>query len=366
MTFAPISSPKSSSAISTQTQATNESAPQSELSWSSELKQAVRDPQTLGQLLRLPQYAIQAAIEASNRRFPLLVTRAFASRMRQGDLNDPLLKQVWPVANSSTQNFSDGYSIDPVGDSDVVVADGLLHKYHGRVLLVTTGACAIHCHYCFRQNFEYSAVPHQVEAWRAALDYIASDTSITEVILSGGDPLMLVDKVLIELVAELEHISHLRRLRIHTRLPIVLPSRINNTLIKLLSDSRFSKWIVIHCNHANEIDSDVEFAIAKLQRTGATILNQAVLLRGVNDSVDVLEELSLRLVDLNVMPYYLHQLDRVAGSQGFEVGIETGQVIIEALQRRLPGYAVPKFVQEIAGQPSKTPIGSASVGSGSC
>jgi EF-P beta-lysylation protein EpmB len=271
--------------------------------------------------------------------------------MRPGDSHDPLLLQVLPT----TDELADrpGFSFDPVAEAAAVRQPGLLQKYAGRVLLVTTGICAVHCRYCFRRHFAYQDAPRSLANWQPALEEIASDRRIHEVILSGGDPLTIVDRALAELVGHLSAIPHLRRLRIHTRLPIVIPERVTDELIDILHDSRLAQIVVLHTNHPNELDEHVAAAIAKLANAGVVLLNQAVLLAAVNDTLEAQAALCERLVDLKVMPYYLHQLDRVAGAAHFEVPIETGRRIIEQLRLRLPGYAVPRYVQEVAGAPSK-------------
>jgi len=286
--------------------------------------------------------------------FPLFVTREFANRMRKADWNDPLLKQVW--VDDKEEIVTTGFLSDPVGDSKVEIAPGLLHKYHGRVLLVTTGACAIHCRYCFRRHYPYSSAPKSIAQWEPALDAIAADPSIQEVILSGGDPLSIVDSVISQLVEQFDRIPHLKRLRIHTRFPIVLPSRITPTLIEILTHSRLSKWIVLHSNHANEIDDDVFDAVERLRSSGATLLNQSVLLRGINDDIESLVTLSERLLEANVLPYYLHQLDPVQSAAHFEVPITQGRQLVIEMAKRLPGFAVPKYVYEKSGEPNKTQI----------
>jgi EF-P beta-lysylation protein EpmB len=232
-----------------------------------------------------------------------------------------------------------------------------LQKYHGRVLLVSTGACAIHCRYCFRREYPYSDGPKSVDQWKSVVDRIAADSSIEEVILSGGDPLTLADSAVAELIEQLDRIAHLRRLRIHTRLPIVIPERVNEELLASLGRTRLTPIVVIHSNHAAEIDRNVEAALARLLGHGIPILNQTVLLAGINDDVAVLRELCARLVDLRVMPYYLHQLDRVQGAAHFEVPVERGLELIAQLRALLPGYAVPRYVQETAGQASKRVLG---------
>jgi EF-P beta-lysylation protein EpmB len=272
--------------------------------------------------------------------------------MRPGDVNDPLLRQVLPLADELDD--VPGFTADPVGDADALAQPGLLHKYDGRVLMVTTGACAVHCRYCFRRHFPYAQSPRTLADWQPAIDRIAFDASIREVILSGGDPLMLVDRVLAELVEELAEIPHLRRLRVHTRLPIVIPERVTDGLIDLLRRARLTPIVVVHANHVNELDESVAASLSRLVDAGIPLLNQAVLLRGVNDSVGAQAALCERLVDLRVIPYYLHQLDRVAGAAHFEVPVGEGQRLLRQLRERLPGYAVPRYVTEIAGSGSKT------------
>jgi EF-P beta-lysylation protein EpmB len=246
-----------------------------------------------------------------------------------------------------------GYVTDPVSDDLARRQPGLLHKYEGRALLITTGSCAVHCRYCFRRHFPYSESPRSFEEWQPALDDLASDEALHEIILSGGDPLTLVDNVLAELIRQLESIVHLRRLRIHTRLPIIIPERVTETLIDTLRRGRLTPIVVVHANHVNELDSHVAASLARLVDAGIVLLNQAVLLAGVNDSVDAQFALCERLVDLRVLPYYLHQLDPVKGAAHFAVPIAAGRRIIEELRSRLPGYAVPRYVQEVPGALNK-------------
>jgi len=223
-----------------------------------------------------------------------------------------------------------------------------------RALLITTGACAVHCRYCFRRHFPYEEVPHSDAAWDAALGAIADDRSIREVILSGGDPLMLVDERLAKLTKKIEAISHVVRLRIHTRLPIMIPSRVTEKMLAWLTGGRLTPIVVIHANHAQELDDAVAQSLASLRQAGATLLNQAVLLRGINDTVAAQAALGERLIEIGVVPYYLHQLDRVSGAAHFEVPISEGLQLMQALRAELPGYAVPRYVQEVAGQPNKS------------
>jgi len=270
--------------------------------------------------------------------------------MRPGDPHDPLLRQVLPVADE--RNRPPGYVLDPVGDLAARQAPGLLHKYHGRALLVVTGACAIHCRYCFRRHFPYSEAAGP-STWDAALEAISGDSSIEEAILSGGDPLVLPDHVLAGLVERLDAIGHLRRLRVHTRLPVVIPQRVTEELIGWLRGTRLTSVVVVHVNHPQEVDAPTAAAFRKLAAAGLPLLNQAVLLAGINDHVQTLAELSCRLIEAGVLPYYLHQLDRVAGAAHFEVPPARGRRLIAELRRTLPGYLVPRYVRELPGAAAK-------------
>lgn len=322
-------------------------------SWQRLLKQAIRDPLELCRLLRLPGEYHAAAVLAS-RGFPLFAPRGYVALMRPGDPHDPLLLQVLPLADELSSPTM--FSFDPVGDDSAAVLPGLLRKYRGRVLLVTTGACAIHCRYCFRRHFPYAEAPHSLAHWQGAIDAIAADPTIDEVILSGGDPLTLVDRWLAQLAEQLASIRHVKRLRIHTRLPIVLPERVCPELLDWLRGTRLTPMVVAHANHPAEISGQVAAALARLVDSGIVVLNQSVLLRRVNDDADVLEELCRRLVDLRVMPYYLHQLDRVRGASHFEVSEAVGRELLSELRRRLPGYAVPRYVRETPGAANKEPL----------
>jgi EF-P beta-lysylation protein EpmB len=294
--------------------------------------------------------AARAAAEA----FPLVVPRSYVRRMRCGDPADPLLRQVLPIGPELLEDG--GLTDDPVGDAQARIAPGLLQKYDGRALLITTGTCAVHCRYCFRRHYPYGEEPRRLEDWQPAIDALAADESIHEAILSGGDPLVLSDARLATLVERLESIPHLKRLRIHTRLPIVLPDRVTPALIDLLRDSRLQPVMVVHANHAQEIQDDCVEALRTLVRSGIPTLNQAVLLAGVNDSVEALSTLCESLGNLGVIPYYLHQLDRVAGAGHFEVTEARGLKFIDELTARLPGFLVPKYVREVAGERSKTAV----------
>lgn len=322
-------------------------------SWQHELARAVRDPAELWRLLDLPLDLLPAAHRAAQL-FPLRVPHAFIARMQRGNVHDPLLRQVLPL--DAERDATPGFNTDPVGDLAAMKTPGLLHKYHGRVLLVTTGACAVHCRYCFRRHFPYTDANPAVEQWQAALDHIAADASINEVILSGGDPLALTDIRLAALVEQLDAIPHLQRLRIHSRVPVVLPQRVDAALIRWLSATRLQTVIVLHVNHAHELDDAVRAAISRLAAANATLLNQSVLLRGINDDVDVLRDLSNALFGERVLPYYLHQLDRVQGAAHFEVDDARARELVRELSARLPGYLVPRLVREDAAAPNKTPL----------
>jgi EF-P beta-lysylation protein EpmB len=318
--------------------------------WRDELRLAVREPAELLVALDLPAELADSARQAAGS-FPLFAPWPYIGRMKKGDPADPLLRQVLPLADELVEQ--PGYSIDPVGDTAARLAAGLLQKYSSRTLLVTTGACAIHCRYCFRRHFPYSESPKAPDAWQPAIDRIVADESIDEVILSGGDGLTLVDGHLRELARRLAAIPHVRRLRVHTRLPIVIPQRVTSDLLDWLRGTRLAPIMVVHANHPQEIDEEVAAALTRLIEAGIPVLNQAVLLRGVNDNASALIELSRRLVDLRVMPYYLHQLDRTVGTAHFEVPISRGLELIAQMRRSLPGYAVPRYVQEVAGESHK-------------
>jgi len=321
--------------------------------WQSELARAITDPQALLTLLQLGAEHLPAA-RAAARLFPLRVPRGFAARMRPGDPHDPLLRQVLPLGEECLTQ--EGFGPDPVGDSAAMVVPGVLHKYEGRVLLTATGACAVHCRYCFRRHFPYSEANAFADHWQEALTYVASDTAIIEVILSGGDPLTLSDRRLAEFTEKLAAIPHVQRLRIHTRLPIVLPERVNDELIDWLGATRLKTIVVVHANHANEIDATVCAAVARLKAAGVSLLNQSVLLRGVNDSAGALAQLSTSLFDAGVLPYYLHLLDRVQGAGHFEVNEMAARDLMTQLNARLPGYLVPRLVREVSGAPAKSPV----------
>jgi EF-P beta-lysylation protein EpmB len=321
------------------------------MSWQKSLANLITDPKELLTLLKIDESWLERAVYAS-RAFPLRVTRSFVSRMVSGDIHDPLLKQVLPLA-AELDELAD-YTTDPLQEQLVNPIPGLLHKYAGRVLVMPTGACAIHCRYCFRRHFPYHDNNLGAEGLHAHIDYLQQNPEITEVILSGGDPLVINDSVLGRLCERLRALPQLKRLRIHSRLPIVLPERITLDLIETLLQSGLQLILVIHCNHPQEINHEVIAALAKLRVHGITLLNQMVLLKGVNDSAQALIDLNERLFAAGVLPYYLHQLDKVQGTQHFAVPLPEAQAIYTELTRHLPGYLVPKWVMEEPGAVAKT------------
>ena len=321
--------------------------------WQQALREAVRDPRELLDLLGLDRLAPRLSDEAMVQ-FPLRVPRGFVARMRHGDPSDPLLRQVLPLDDEMRP--MPGFGLDAVGDGAAKTAPGVIQKYRGRALLVATGSCAIHCRYCFRRHFPYAEETAARDGWREAVDLIRQDASIEEVLLSGGDPLSLSNGKLAELTGALADIPHLRRLRIHSRLPIVVPERVDDGLMGWLSTLPWPVTLVVHANHANEFDGTVDAALGRLRAAGVHLLNQAVLLRGVNDSVDALAALSERGFRAGVLPYYLHQLDRVAGVAHFEVDDAHARALHAGLAARLSGYLVPRLVREIPGDTGKRPL----------
>lgn len=321
--------------------------------WQQLWREAVTDPAELLAMLGLAHLAPTLALGGLT--FPLRVPRGYVAKMRPGDARDPLLRQVLPLDDED--RIVPGFNLDAVGDLAAREAPGVLHKYQGRALLITTGSCAIHCRYCFRRHFPYGEELAAREHWRAAVAVVAADTSIHEVLLSGGDPWSLTTPKLRELTDQLRTIPHLKRLRIHTRLPIVLPERVDADLRDWLRGLPWPVAVVVHANHPREIDAAVVASFDRLRTAGVHLLNQSVLLAGVNDDDDVLTELSEALFTAGVLPYYLHLLDRVQGAAHFEVDDARGKNLHARLRRRLPGYLVPRLVREIAGEQSKTPAG---------
>jgi EF-P beta-lysylation protein EpmB len=320
--------------------------------WQRELAGAVRDPLVLMQALGLVGEGV--SVDAAHQ-FRLLVPHSYMARMKHGDWHDPLLRQVLPL--DAELQVVEGFNHDPVGDNQALVADGVLHKYHGRVLLVTTGSCAVHCRYCFRRHFPYSESNPVKGEWEGALAYIRASPDVREVILSGGDPLTLSDERLTLFFKQLADIPHVTRVRFHSRLPIVLPSRIDAGFLRVIAAIPQQVVMVIHANHAQELAAaDVQQALTALRAADVTLLNQAVLLRGVNDSVQAQVELNESLFAQRVLPYYLHVLDRVAGAAHFEVPESEAVRIVADVRKRLPGFLVPKLVREVAGEKAKMPV----------
>lgn len=324
--------------------------------WQQELAAAISDPAELLRRLQLdPALLVDAQDAAASRAaqgFPLRVPESYVRRMRPGDPRDPLLLQVLPLGRET--RVVPGFGGDPLGEAAARRAPSLLQKYAGRALLVTTGACAVHCRYCFRRDYDYGADA----SLDGAVAAIAADPSLEEVILSGGDPLVLNDRRLDALLRQLHAIPHVRRLRLHTRTPIVLPARVDASLLDVLAgharDAPTRLVVVVHANHAAELDAATAAALRSLAGTGAVLLNQSVLLRDVNDDVASLRALSLALFAAGVMPYYLHRLDPVAGVAHFDVGETRARELMHGLLASLPGYLVPRLVREEAGAPSKT------------
>ena len=320
--------------------------------WQSILAQAVKSTYELLRLLEIDPSTMN--ILPLDNDFPLRVPHGFISRMAKGDVNDPLLRQVLPVQNEMQPNT--GYLPDPLDEQQTMQVPGLLHKYKGRALLTITGACAVHCRYCFRRHFPYNEANPAVDNWEDSINWLKQNPDIREIILSGGDPLSLPDSRLHTLGSRLGELPWLHTLRIHTRLPIVLPERIDEGFLSWVDAQKLRLVMVVHSNHPNEIDEDVSKALNRLKQAGVTLLNQSVLLRGINDSATTLIRLSEALFSAGVLPYYLHQLDKVQGAAHFEVNDATAIALIEEVRTALPGYLVPRLVRELPGEPGKTAL----------
>lgn len=318
--------------------------------WKRELRAAVSDVDELLALLRLSSHPLAKRLLRDSS-FPLRVPRPFIARMKPGDPDDPLLRQVLPLTDEHRE--VPGFSEDPLQESGHNPVPGIVHKYRGRVLLITTPVCAVNCRYCFRRHFPYEENTPGKRQWLDSLNYIADDPSISEVILSGGDPLATDDRHLHWLVSRIESIGHIRRLRIHTRLPVVIPSRIDSDCLAWMTATRLKLCVVVHINHSREIDADLCAAIDRLRLAGVPVFNQSVVLKGVNDSADILAGLSEMLFDIGVIPYYLHLLDPVAGASHFHTEQAEALDLYRQLQARLPGYLVPRLVRDIPGESAK-------------
>ncbi len=321
--------------------------------WLSQLADVVTDPDELLRLLNVDADEKLLAGREAKRLFPLRVPRAFIARMEKGNPNDPLLRQVLTAQDEFIT--APGFSTDPLEEQHSVVP-GLLHKYRNRALLLVKGGCAVNCRYCFRRHFPYAENQGNKRNWQAALDYIAQHPELDEIIFSGGDPLMAKDHELEWLITHLEALPHVKRLRFHSRLPIVIPARITDALVTRFAQSRLQILLVNHINHAREIDDEFRAAMARLRQAGVTLLNQSVLLRGVNNNAQTLADLSNALFDAGVMPYYLHVLDKVQGAAHFLVSDDEARTIMRELLTLISGYMVPKLAREIGGEPSKTPL----------
>jgi len=321
--------------------------------WQQDLIEAITDPKELLELLEIDLELLPAAI-AATKLFPLKVPRGFLSRIKKNDLNDPLLKQILPLGAELEEVF--GYEKDPLKESSVNPIPGLLHKYSGRVLLTLVGTCAINCRYCFRRHFPYEKNNPGTAGWDRALEYIAADPSITEVILSGGDPLVVSDSLLQTFSEKLAHIRHVKRLRIHSRLPIVLPTRITEEFTQWIATVPFKTILVVHANHPHEISTEVKKALQTLSKVGITLLNQTVLLKDVNDNAETLVQLSEALFDAGVQPYYLHVLDKVQGTAHFDLSHEAAEQLHWEMSQQISGFLVPKLVCEQPGAPAKLPL----------
>lgn len=324
----------------------------SELGWQAQLREAFRSSGELAEFLHLDQDSL-ASVD-SHPDWPLRVPLAFAQRMQKNNIDDPLLRQVLPL--KAENQAIDGFINDPLQEARATPQPGIVHKYHGRALLVATGSCAIHCRYCFRREFDYKQHQMGPTERQKALRYFADNPDISELIFSGGDPLMLNDEVFLDFCHEIEKIKSIQRLRIHTRLPVVIPARLETTFIERLAGLSMAVVLVVHINHANEIDASLAQKLMLCRQAGITVLNQAVLLAGVNDSVEALSRLSLTLFDAGVLPYYLHLPDPVTGTAHFFVDEARGRHLLGAITQQLPGYLVPKLVREEAGLGAKQTI----------
>lgn len=317
--------------------------------WKRILRKNFTDWETLADFLELDEEQRKEIFRKP--RFALSLPMRLVSKIKKGTLDDPLLKQFLPMAAENTS--VDGFISDPIGDKAFRRGSKMLQKYDGRVLLVCTSACAMHCRYCFRQNFDYEV---EDKTFVEEIEMISQDRSLREVILSGGDPLSLSDSVLRSLLCRISAVPHVNRIRFHSRFPIGIPERIDDPFLQMIQEIPQQVWFVIHSNHPRELDREVLSRLQTLQQLGVVVLSQSVLLRGVNDDVETLKELCETLVDHGILPYYLHQLDRVKGAAHFEVSEAEGIHLIEQLGALLPGFAVPKYVREVPGEPCKTPI----------
>lgn len=319
------------------------------LSWQKNLNQGFT---SIAELLRYLELPLSLGNLLAEKKFSSRIPLGFAKRMQKGNPHDPLLLQV--LATENELEINEEYTIDPLDEGNSNPLRGLIHKYYGRVLLTLTGVCAVNCRYCFRKNFPYQENNPGRKGFGDICDYIAKDSSITEVILSGGDPLLATNQLLDDLIKRLEQIPHVHTLRIHTRIPVVFPERIEDGLLALFNLTKLNKVLVLHCNHSQELDGSVQQVLHLLRQTGCHLLNQTVLLAGINDNVKVLSDLSQKLFAYGVIPYYLHLLDKVEGAAHFDLAFATAQDLYQELQKRLPGYLLPRLVREEPGKLCKT------------
>ncbi|WP_333005802.1 EF-P beta-lysylation protein EpmB [Vibrio coralliilyticus] len=323
-----------------------------EQNWLKQLANGISDPEKLLLQLEIDPSPWQNGFEA-RKLFAQRVPQSFVDRMEKGNPFDPLLRQVLPL--SEEFDVHSGYSTDPLGEQDNQIP-GLLHKYRNRALMIVKGGCAINCRYCFRRHFPYNENKGSKSVWSQSLDYVRQHPELNEIILSGGDPLMAKDEELQWLIEQIADIQHIKRLRIHSRLPVVIPARITSTLTKLLAGTRLQVILVTHINHANEINQELRDALSSLRHEGVTLLNQGVMLKGVNDSVEAQVALSESLFDAGVLPYYIHVLDKVQGAAHFFISDQQAKQIMAGVIERVSGYLVPKLTREIGGRTSKTPL----------
>jgi EF-P beta-lysylation protein EpmB len=321
--------------------------------WKTEFSRCINSTDELLNYLQLDPQQLSVSQQAALS-FPMQVPWPFVRRMEVGNPDDPLLSQVLPI--DAEMQTMPGFSPDPLKEADHNPVPGIVHKYRNRLLLIVSPHCAINCRYCFRRHFPYEENRQSKEQWQQALAYISSMPEINEVIFSGGDPLAANDKFLGWLTEQIANIPHIKRLRIHSRLPVVIPSRINQQFFGWATTTRLKPVMVLHINHGNEINDELAASIAQCSANGILMLNQTVLLKGINDDAEILSALSEKLFDCGVTPYYLHLLDQVQGASHFDVGRDKAKQIYAQLQARLPGFLVPKLVTEIAGKRSKTQI----------
>src|SRR5690554_4263435 len=323
-------------------------------SWQQILSQSVTRPEQLLERLGLPVERWLGGAQAGHTLFPIRVPEPFIERMQPGNPDDPLLRQVLPLLEETAEQ--PGFVRDPLQEDNAIQTTGLIRKYRSRALLMVTGQCAINCRYCFRRHFPYDEQRLSPADRQQVVDTLAASPEINEVIFSGGDPLAVSDQLLSQWASAISSIPHIRRIRIHTRLPVVIPQRVSEALLKWINSTPVQVVIVLHINHPAEIDQSTRRAMGYLRAAGVTLLNQSVILRGVNDNAEVLEDLSEALFDAGIMPYYLHAFDPVAGAQHFDVTDEEARLLVKDMLARLPGFLVPKLVREVPGKPAKTPI----------